>query len=557
VPSSASRTRVIVLVAALSSAAIPLHDIAAQPPRPSAFPRPFELGPDDRQIYPEPSADITAKRSEIQHGRLEMIEYQSKTVGTVRKLNVYTPPLYTADQKYPVLYLLHGIGGDETEWQKFADPANLLDNLIAAGEAVPMIVVMPNGRAQKNDRAEGNVFASAPAFAVFEKDLLDDVIPAIESKYSVLTDRDHRAIAGLSMGGGQALNCGFGNSEKFGWIGGFSAAPNTRTPEQLVRSPEQTRNQFHLIWLSCGSKDQLLGISQKTQRFLREHQIPHLWNLDDHGHDPSHWKNNLYHFCRLVFNQSAATEALAVTSASVSPDVTCEGTYPKHLQGVCGDQDSLFWSFTTTLVKTDLQGKRLKSVPVADHHGDLCLHDGQVFVAVNLGKFNDAAGNADSWIFVYNSQTLEEVARHRVPEVFYGAGGIGFHKNRFWVVGGLPEDVTENYVYEYDTAFAFQKRHVIASGHTHLGIQTATFAHDRWWFGCYGTPQVLLVTDASFKLLGRYEYDCSLGISAWSAGRLLSATGECRADIGCSGCIRTVTPHSRSGLRLSETDVRK
>lgn len=538
--SSPSMSDVIALLLVITAAVIPVPHVAAQAPRTNAFPPPLELGPDDKQIFPEPSADITAARSAIQHGRLEMIEYQSKTVGTVRKLNVYTPPLYTPEKKYPVLYLLHGIGGDETEWQRFADPANLLDNLIADGDAVPMIVVMPNGRAQKNDRAEGNVFASAPAFAVFEKDLLEDVIPAIESKYSVLTDRDNRAIAGLSMGGGQALNFGFGNPEKFGWIAGFSAAPNTLPPERLIPSPEQARNQFHLIWLSCGSKDQLLGISQKTQRYLRDHQIPHLWNVDPHGHDPSHWKHNLHNFCRLVFNKV---------------DVTCEGNYPKHLQGVCADRDSLFWSFTTTLVKTDLQGKLLKSVQVADHHGDLCLHDGKVFVAVNLGKFNDPAGNADSWVFVYNSQTLEEVARHKVPEVFHGAGGIGFRDHRFWIVGGLPDDVEENYVYEYDQEFAFQKRHVIASGHTHLGIQTATFAHDRWWFGSYGTPQILLVTDASFKLLGRYEYDCSLGIAEWSAGRLLSASGRCVPAEGCSGRIRTAVPDPVSGLRLLAPDA--
>ena len=88
---------------------------------------------------------------------------------------------YSADKKYPVLYLLHGIGGDETEWQRFATPGVILDNLIADGKAVPMIIVMPNGRARANDRAEGDVFASAPAFATFENDLLKDVIPAIEA----------------------------------------------------------------------------------------------------------------------------------------------------------------------------------------------------------------------------------------------------------------------------------------------------------------------------------------------------------------------------------------
>src|SRR6516164_4290974 len=108
-----------------------------------------------------------------------MISYESRSVGTRRKMQVYTPPGYSREKKYPVLYLLHGIGGDETEWQRFASPNLLLDNLLAEGKAVPMIVVMPNGRAQKNDRAEGDIFRAAPAFANFERDLLDNVIPTI------------------------------------------------------------------------------------------------------------------------------------------------------------------------------------------------------------------------------------------------------------------------------------------------------------------------------------------------------------------------------------------
>ena len=173
-----------------------------------------------------------------------MIEYDSKSVGTTRKMQVYTPPGYSPDKKYPVLYLLHGIGGDETEWERFAKPDLLLDNLLADGKAVPMIIVMPNGRAQKNDRAEGNVFATAPAFAAFEQDLLKDVIPAIESRYSVQADREHRAIAGLSMGGGQSLNFGLAHLDTFAWVGGFSSAPeheaarasSCRTPRRRRRS---------------------------------------------------------------------------------------------------------------------------------------------------------------------------------------------------------------------------------------------------------------------------------------------------------------------------------
>jgi enterochelin esterase-like enzyme len=194
----------------------------APPPqnRRPRFGGPIVLNPDDVPAFPEPPAGIDADRPDIPHGTLKMIEYDSKSVGTRRKMQVYTPPGYSSEQKYPVLYLLHGIGGDETEWHRFAKPNLLMDNLLADGKAVPMIIVMPNGRAQENDRAEGNVFASAPAFAAFEQDLLNDVIPAIEARYSVRTDREGRALAGLSMGGGQSLNFGLKHLDTFAWVGG-------------------------------------------------------------------------------------------------------------------------------------------------------------------------------------------------------------------------------------------------------------------------------------------------------------------------------------------------
>lgn len=282
-----------------------------QPRRPrGGFGGPIELGPDDKQTYPDPPNSIVEQRNDVPRGKLEMIDYESKTVGTTRKMNVYTPPGYSNERKYPVLYLLHGIGGDESEWQRFATPDVLLDNLIADGKAVPMIVVMPNGRAQKNDRAEGNVMASAPAFAVFEKDLLEDVIPAIESRFSVATDRQHRAIAGLSMGGGQSLNFGLTNLTTFAWIGGFSSAPNTEAPEELIANAEITKNQLRLLYLSCGNKDGLIRISQRLQRYLKENEIPHIWNVDSHGHDPTHWRNNLYHFAQMVFREETPTSEI-------------------------------------------------------------------------------------------------------------------------------------------------------------------------------------------------------------------------------------------------------
>jgi len=218
-----------------------------------------------------------------------------------RKLQVVTPPGYSPDRKYPVLYLLQGIGGDETEWERFAKPDLLLDNLLADGKAVPMIIVLPNGRAQKNDRAEGNVFAAAPAFAAFEQDLLQDVIPAIEARYSVQADREHRALAGLSMGGGQSRNFWLAHLDTFAWVGAFSSAPNTKPPAQLVPDPVAAREKLKLLWVSCGSKDGLIRISQGVHASLKEKNVPHVWNVDGHEHDPTEWRNNLYYFLQRVF----------------------------------------------------------------------------------------------------------------------------------------------------------------------------------------------------------------------------------------------------------------
>ena len=183
---------------------------------------------------------------------------------------------------------------------RFAHPEVVLDNLIADGKAVPMIIVMPNGRAQKNDRANAGMGA-APAFAVFERDLLDDVIPAIQARYSIATNRESRALAGLSMGGGQTLNFGLVHLDRFAWLGSFSAAPNTRPPAELVPDPVAVNEQVKLLWLSGGSKDGLLSISQGMHTYLKDKGVRHIWHVDGNGHDPTHWQNCLYHFLQLIF----------------------------------------------------------------------------------------------------------------------------------------------------------------------------------------------------------------------------------------------------------------
>jgi len=242
-------------------------------------------------------------RTGIPTGKIDTIKYKSTTVGNTRKALVYTPPGFSKNKKYPVFYLLHGIGGDEKEWLKGANPQVILDNLYAEKKIEPMIVVMPNGRAMKDDRAIGNVFDKdkVEAFATFEQDLLRDLIPFIEKKYPTLTDRENRAIAGLSMGGGQSLNFGLGNLDKFAWVGGFSSAPNTKTPQELVPNPEAAKKQLKLLWISCGDNDGLIAFSKRTHDYLYQNDVPHIYYIEPGGHDFKVWKSGLYMFSQFLF----------------------------------------------------------------------------------------------------------------------------------------------------------------------------------------------------------------------------------------------------------------
>ena len=254
--------------------------------------------------FPTPPEGYDQRREGIEPGKLETVEYDSTIVGIKRKARVYTPPGYSTDQKYPVLYLLHGIGGDENEWGRGGAPDVILDNLIADKKAVPMIVVMPNGRASKDLTGRDPIPKQSPAFAVFEKELLTDLIPFIEKSYSVKSDRESRAIAGLSMGGGQSLNFGLGNLDTFAWVGGFSSAPNTRRPAELIKDHAEAAKKLRLLYVSCGDQDGLSRISQGVHEMLVEKQVPHVYRVIPGGrHDFRVWKSDLYHFAQLIFRE--------------------------------------------------------------------------------------------------------------------------------------------------------------------------------------------------------------------------------------------------------------
>jgi enterochelin esterase-like enzyme len=243
-------------------------------------------------------------RADIPIGKVDTLSYTSGTVGVQRNTLIYTPPGFSKKEKYPVLYLLHGIGGDENEWLNGGHPEVILDNLYAEGKLEPMIVVMPNGRAMKDDSPGENIFApdKVAAFTTFEQDLLNDLIPFIENEFPVMADREHRAIAGLSMGGGQSLNFGLGNLDVFSYVGGFSSAPNTRPPEELVPDPEKAKEMLNVLWISCGDQDNLSRISAGVHEYLDNQNVPHMYKVvPGGGHDFHVWKDGLYYFSQLLF----------------------------------------------------------------------------------------------------------------------------------------------------------------------------------------------------------------------------------------------------------------
>jgi enterochelin esterase-like enzyme len=269
------------------------------------FGRPVVLAADDVRAFPDAPAGFDKSPAGGMSGRTEVFEYDSTVTGTRRKAVVYLPPQYSSDRKYPVLYLLHGIAGNEWEWSGYVHADTIMDNLISAGKAAPMIIVMPNGRALADDRVPAPEIIYSPqnadGFAKFERDLLNCLIPAIQAKYSASTNREQRAIAGLSMGGGQSLNFGLTHLDTFAWVGGFSSAPNTKPSAELVFDPATVRAQLKLLYLSCGNRDRLISVSQGVHVYLKQQGVPHVWNVDNHTHDRETWASNLYSFAQLIF----------------------------------------------------------------------------------------------------------------------------------------------------------------------------------------------------------------------------------------------------------------
>lgn len=225
----------------------------------------------------------------IKRGRLETREYDFKNaLSGKQRMVVYLPPNYPKDAPYPVLYLLHGGGDDENGWQEHAAIGSLLDEFYAENEIVPMIVVMPNAQGRSN---------------AFEHDLLERVVPYVESHYIARGDAPHRAIAGSSLGGWQAMSIGLKHPDRFAWVGGFSPAM-----EDVL--PAHYSGRLKLLWLSTGDRDQCKIVNESLHRTFEEKKILHVWRVLPGEHDWPLWKDNLRRFIPLLFRNEPSDKRL-------------------------------------------------------------------------------------------------------------------------------------------------------------------------------------------------------------------------------------------------------
>jgi enterochelin esterase-like enzyme len=243
----------------------------------------------------------------VPHGTVHLNWYNSTTVNATRGLYIYTPPGYEQSQlRYPVLYLLHGSGDTESGWVDTGRANLILDNLIAAGSARPMIIVMPYGRPQPEVMLYPLTAGRGPQNAdeIYGNDLLHDVIPFIEKLYRVNANAENRAIAGLSMGGGQALRIGLNNLDTFHYIGAFSAAARGN-PEEAFKDffadPATDNKKLKVFYIACGKTDSLFPPSQALSDALDKAKIKHEFAPSEEGHVWRNWRNYLTDFAPKLF----------------------------------------------------------------------------------------------------------------------------------------------------------------------------------------------------------------------------------------------------------------
>ncbi|MGA2497094.1 MAG: alpha/beta hydrolase-fold protein [Tepidisphaeraceae bacterium] len=228
---------------------------------------------------------------DVPHGVVRQHTYRSKSLGRLRELMVYTPPGYDQqpDARFPTLYLQHGSGDNQATWTVHGKAHWILDNLLAQKQAKPMVIVMMDGHA-----AFATPGGPGSNTTAFERDLLEDVIPFVESAYRVKPDAASRAIAGLSMGGGQSLTIGLNHLDRFAWIVGFSSSvPTSQAVATVLNNPDATNAKIKLLWIGCGKDDFLLKRNQEFIATLKEKGIKYDWHTSDGGHSWPVWRTYL------------------------------------------------------------------------------------------------------------------------------------------------------------------------------------------------------------------------------------------------------------------------
>jgi enterochelin esterase-like enzyme len=239
----------------------------------------------------------------VPHGDVQRLEYQSKSIHKAREALVYLPPGYDGGStRYPVLYLLHGAGGDESVWNQRMQANVILDNLIADGELEPLVVVMPHGftnriSTDERPRTAGAYKSEMEEFAV---DFVSDLVPLVESRYRVGADRAHRAIAGNSMGGGQALRLGLTHPEMFCGVASFSAAMQIANDPawggidmKATLAHAGAINELDVLWVGCGTEDSLFNVNKQFSDQLTAAGIEHTFRSTPGAHTPAVWSRYL------------------------------------------------------------------------------------------------------------------------------------------------------------------------------------------------------------------------------------------------------------------------
>jgi enterochelin esterase family protein len=244
--------------------------------------------------------------TDVRHGAVAAVFYPSKSLGKTRRMHVYTPPGYESGQeKYPVFYLLHGAGDSDDSWTSVGRANFILDNLIAQKKARPMIVVMPAGHT--SEMGFGGRRGGPNARDEFAEDFVNDIMPYVESHYRVLTDRPNRAIAGLSMGGGQTLGIAFAHLDEFAYVGVFSsgifggARDNWEDSRKKMLDDPALKSGLKLLWFSTGSDDRVISSTRTTVDFLKQHQFNPVFVESSGGHTWLNWRDYLDQFAPQLF----------------------------------------------------------------------------------------------------------------------------------------------------------------------------------------------------------------------------------------------------------------